>query len=45
MRAGPMEFPRCFKQLKELDDGGMFSLTGNDTNHFEQAETVVGAGS
>jgi hypothetical protein len=33
MRARAMEFPRSFKQLKELGDGGMFGLTGNDTDH------------
>ncbi len=33
MRAGPMKFPRCFEQLKELGDEGMFYLTGDDTDH------------
>jgi len=43
MRAGSMEFPRRFKQLKEFGDGWMFCLTGDDTNHFEQAEKVMRA--
>src|SRR5213592_4353236 len=33
MRAGPMEFPRRFEQLKELGNDGMFCLTGDDTDH------------
>jgi hypothetical protein len=33
MRAGPMEFPRRFEQLKELGNDGMFCLTGDDPDH------------
>jgi len=42
MRARAMEFPRCFKQFKELGDGGTFGLTGNDTDH--SSGEVVGFG-
>ena len=34
MRARLVEFPRGLEQLKELDNDPMFSLIGNDTNHF-----------
>ena len=36
MRAGSVKFPRCLKQLKELDHGVVFILIGNNTDHFER---------
>jgi hypothetical protein len=35
MRARSMEFPRRLKELKELGNDTMFSLIGDNTNHFE----------
>ena len=35
MRVRAMEFPGRLKQLKELGDGGMFGLIGNNSDHFQ----------
>ena len=34
MRARPMEFPGRLKQLKELDNNGVFNPIGNNPDHF-----------
>ena len=34
MRARPMEFPGRLKQLKELDNSGVFNPIGNNPDHF-----------
>ena len=34
MRARPMKFPGRLKQLKELDNSGVFNPIGNNPDHF-----------
>ncbi len=34
MRARPMELPGRLKQLKELDNSGVFNPIGNNPDHF-----------
>ena len=34
MRARPMEFPGRLKQLKELDNSGVFNPIDNNPDHF-----------
>ena len=34
MRARLMEFPGCLKQLKELDNSGVFNPIDNNPDHF-----------
>jgi hypothetical protein len=34
LRAGPINFPRLIKELKELRNDAIVSLIGNDTNNF-----------